>query len=159
MTGPTGALVRIFHRDELVKVHPRMAPGRRSTDPADLPSEKTAYAMRELNLLQRMAGHGEAVGAYAAALLDTPLPWTLMRRSTPVRGLAKKWGDERVDAACRSVLDHEVVNVGLIGHMLERGTEGTAVPPTLPGRVIPGRFARDPDHFAQKTSCTPAARN
>src|SRR5205085_1526188 len=34
-------LVRIFHRGQLVKVHPRMAPGRRSTDPSDLPSEKT----------------------------------------------------------------------------------------------------------------------
>ena len=142
------SLVRIFHRGQLVKVHPRMAPGRRSTDPADLPSEKTAYAMRDLNLLQRMAaGHGEAVGAYGAALLDTPLPWTKMRQVYALLGLAKKWGDERVDAACRSALDHEVVNVGLIGRMLERGTEGTAAPPSLPGTVVPARFARDPGHF------------
>ncbi len=49
------ALVRIFHRGQLVKVHPRMPAGKRSTDPADLPLHKTAYAMRDLNLLQRMA--------------------------------------------------------------------------------------------------------
>src|SRR5207302_67775 len=67
-------LVRIFHRGTLVKVHPRQPPGGRSTDPADLPSEKTAYAMRDLDLLQRMAAsHGEAVGTYAAALPDPPL--------------------------------------------------------------------------------------
>ena len=27
------SLVRVFHRGQLVKVHPRMAPGKRSTDP------------------------------------------------------------------------------------------------------------------------------
>ena len=26
------------------------------------------------------SGHGPAVGAYAAALLDTPLPWIRMRQ-------------------------------------------------------------------------------
>jgi transposase len=143
------SLVRIFHRGQLVKVHARVPPGKRSTDPADLPSDKTAYAMRDLNLLQRMAAsHGEAIGAYAAALLDTPLPWTKMRQVYALLGLANKWGDERVDAACRSALEHEVVNVGLIGRMLERGTEETTLQPALPGTVIPGRFARDPGHFA-----------
>jgi len=142
-------LVRLFHRGQLVKVHPRMPPGKRSTDPADLPSEKTAYAMRDLNLLQRMAAaHGEAIGAYAAALLDTPLPWTKMRQIYALVGLVKKWGAERVEAACRSSLDHEVVNVGLIGRMLERGTEGVPLQAALPGTVVAGRFARDPSHFA-----------
>jgi transposase len=143
------SLVRLFHRGQLVKVHPRMPAGRRSTDPADLPSEKTAYAMRDLDLLQRMAAsHGEAVGVYAAALLDTPLPWTKMRQVYALLGLVKKWGAQRVEAACASALDHEVINVSLIGRMLERGTEATTIQPALLGTVIPGRFARDPNHFA-----------
>jgi transposase len=150
------ALVRIFHRGQLVKVHPRMPAGKRSTDPADLPSEKTVYAMRDLNLLQRMAtGHGEAIGAYATALLDTPLPWTKMRQVYALLGLVKKWGTERVEAACRSALDHEVINVGLIGRMLERGTEATTVQPALPGTIVPGRFARDPGHFAVRATDRP----
>ena len=41
-------LVRVFHRGALVKVHPRARPGGRVTDPADLPADKTAYAMRDL---------------------------------------------------------------------------------------------------------------
>ena len=149
-------LVRIFHRGQLIKVHPRMAPGRRSTDPADLPSHKTVYAMRDLNLLQRMAaGHGEAIGVYAAALLDGPLPWTKMRHVYALLGLVKKWGNQRVETACASALEHEVVNVGLIGRMLERGTEATPVQPALPGTVIPGRFARDPGHFAVRAPDRP----
>ena len=147
-------LVRIFHRGQLVKVHPRQAPGGRSTDPDDLPTEKTAYTMRDLDRLRRMAAsHGEAVGVYAAALLDTPLPWTKMRQVYALLGLVKKWGAERVDAA--GALEHEVVNVGLIGRMLDRGTEHTTIQPSLPGTVITGRFARDPDHFALGTTKPP----
>jgi hypothetical protein len=58
-----------------------VAPGRRHTDPADLPAELTMYAMRNLDALRRNASvHGPHVGAYAAALLEHPLPWTNMRQ-------------------------------------------------------------------------------
>jgi len=143
-------LVRVFARGQLVKVHPRQQPGRRITDPADLPSERTIYAMRDLEALKRLAAdHGPAIGAFATALLDIPLPWTKMRQVYALLGLVKKWGAERVDAACASALEHEAVNVGLIGRMLERGTENnTTTQPSLPGVVVPGRFARDPQEFA-----------
>jgi hypothetical protein len=67
-------------------------------------------------------------------------------------GLAKKWGDERVEAACARALEAEAVDVGLIGRMLERATE-TAPQPALPGlsNVIPGRFSRDASEFATGT--------
>jgi transposase len=143
------SLVRIFARGQLVKVHPRQAAGRRVTDPDDLPAERTVYAMRDLDRLRRMAaGHGPAIGTYAVALLDTPLPWTRMRQVYALLGLVKKWGSDRVETACASALDHEVVNVALIGRMLERGTEKTTKQPARPGTVVAGRFARDPDHFA-----------
>ena len=143
-------LVRVFHRGQLIKVHPRQPPGRRSTDPDDLPSNKTVYAMRDLDRLRRMAAeHGPAIGAYASALLDIPLPWTKMRQVYALLGLVKKWGPARVEMACASALAHEQVNVGLIGRMLERGTEGaTPSAPPAAGTVIAGRFARDPGHFA-----------
>jgi len=149
------ALVRVFQRGQLVKVHPRQAPGRRSTDPDDLPSHTTVYAMRDLDRLRRMAAaHGEAIGVYATALLDIPLPWTKMRQVYALLGLVKKWGAARVNTACANALELEVVNVGLIGRMLERGTENTTIQPALPGTVI-GRFARDPAHFAVAASKRP----
>jgi hypothetical protein len=45
-------------------------------------------------------------------------------------------------------LEHEAVNVGLIGRMLERGREQTVIEPPVPVPVTAGRFARDPAHFA-----------
>ena len=147
-------LVRVFSRGQLIKVHPRQIAGHRSTDPDDLPSDKTVYAMRDLDKLGRIAAeHGLAIGAYAAALLDVPLPWTRMRQVYALLGLVKKWGPDRVNAACERALDAEAVNVGLIGRMLERGTEndGETTPiqqQVLPGTVVTPRFARDDSHFA-----------
>ena len=142
-------LVKVFFRGQLVKVHPRQPPGGCKTDPADLPSEKTVYAMRDLNRLQAMAAtHGPAVGTYARALLDIPLPWTRMRQVYALLGLVKKWGPERVDAACARALEAEAISVSLIGRMLERATENQQ-PPSPPGPPPPGgRFARAPEHFA-----------
>lgn len=146
------ALVRISSRGQVVKVHPRQAPGHRSTDPDDLPSERSAYAMRDLDTLRRIAaGHGPAVGTFAAALLDHPLPWTKMRQVYALLGLVKKWGPQRVEAACASALEHEAVNVGLIGRMLERATETTRTAPPAPaGTVVAARFARPPGDFATR---------
>ncbi|CAA9229159.1 MAG: Putative transposase [uncultured Acidimicrobiales bacterium] len=145
-------LVRVFSRGQLIKTHPRTRAGGRVTDPADLPAERTAYAMRDLEHLKRLAGDaGPAVGAYTAAVLDHPLPWTKMRQAYALLGLVKRWGPDRVEAACRRALDAEAIDVGLIGRMLDRATETAtaeqpATPPAAPSK--PARFARDPKHFA-----------
>lgn len=146
-------LVRVSHRGQLIKVHPRQAPGGRSTDPADLPSERTTYALRDIAHLQHLASsHGDAIGAYATAVLDTPLPWTKMRQVYALLGLVKKWGPDKVDAACRRALDAEAVSVSLIGRMLERATENTENTETAPAPATT-RFARDPGEYT-----TPAAK-
>ena len=143
-------LVRVSYRGQAVKVHPRQAPGGRSTDPADLPAEATAYAMRDLDHLRRLAaGHGPAIGAYATAILDHPLPWTKMRQVYALLGLVKRWGPQRVEAACARAADAEAFNVGLIARMIERATEaGSAAEPPASAVAGPARFARPPDHFA-----------
>jgi len=123
-----------------------------------MPTGKEIYATRDLDRLRRMAAdYGPAVGAYAAAILDTPLPWTRMRRVYRLLGLVKKWGPERVDAACARALDAEAVDVNLIARMLERARETAEVeaPPT-PSNVIEGRFARDPSEFSARRPDSPA---
>jgi transposase len=146
-------LVRIYSRGQLVKTHPRQQPGRRVTDADDLPDGTAVYALRDIEHLKRLAAsHGPTIGIYAATLLDIPLPWTKMRQVYALLGLVEKWGAERVEAACQRALEAEAVNVGLIGRMLERGTETTPIQPTLPGTVVTGRFARDPSHFAVGTA-------
>ena len=140
--------VKLYWRGELIKVHPVMAPGRRHTDPADLPAEVSAYAMRDLNTLQRKASaHGDHVGAYAAAVLEHPLPWTKMRQVYRLLGLVRRHGADAVDDACRRAADAEVIDVGLIERMLTRGA-GAQLPliPTPPAAA--SRFVRASSDFA-----------
>jgi len=74
--------VRLYVGAELVKVHPRVAPGKRSTDASDYPSHKAAYALRSVDDVKARARRmGEHVGRYAEQLLGGPLPWTKMRQA------------------------------------------------------------------------------
>ena len=72
------------------------------------------------------AGHGQAIGAYAAALLDIPLPWTKMRQVYALLGPRQEVGTRHASTPpARRALDAEAINVGLIGRMLERAPRTT----------------------------------
>ncbi len=92
--------------------------------------------------------HGPAIGAYAAVILDHPLPWTKMRQVYALLGLVKKWGPARVEAACARAAEAEAYSVSLIGRMIERAQESGG-DPVLPlqGRLLSARFARPPEDF------------
>ncbi|MGH9045941.1 MAG: IS21 family transposase [Acidimicrobiales bacterium] len=143
--------VKLYFSGELIKVHPRVLPGKRHTDPADYPKGKEVYATRDIEGLKRMAAdHGESIGVFAGSLLDTPLPWTKMRQVYRLLGLVKKWGAGRVENACRRALEAEAVDVNLVSRMLERAREEAAPDGRPDPVVIQGRFARDPGEFASQ---------
>ena len=102
--------MKLFHRGQLIKTHPRQPPGGRCTDPADLPAERVGYAMRDLDRLRATARrHGQNIGIYADRLLDDPLPWTRMRAVYRLLGLVRRYGPGPVDTACGTALDLDVV--------------------------------------------------
>jgi hypothetical protein len=75
--------VRFYYHRKLVKVHPRVAPGQRHTDPGDFPPEQAACALRDRAFFERRAAeHGTNVGLFAKRLLVGPLPWTRMRQAS-----------------------------------------------------------------------------
>jgi hypothetical protein len=135
-------LVKFYHRGQLVKVHPRQRPGRRITDAADLPAGKAIYATRDTqSLLFQARMDGDAVGAFAARLLDCELPWTRMRQVYRLLGLARRYGSDRLDDACAKALEIDCVDVGVVARMLERVSAGMPETPAVPQR-LPLRFAR-----------------
>lgn len=142
------ALVKVFHRGQLIKVHSRKPPGGRSSDPADFPAGKADYALRDVvSLKTKAAAAGPAVGLYASRLLDTPLPWTRMRTVYRLLSLVRGYGPGPVNAACARALELDVVDVTKIARLLEQGREQQSDPP--PAKVVggPARFARDPAEF------------
>lgn len=148
------ASVKLYLKNELIKVHQRKPPGGRSTDRNDYPTGKADLAMRSVDGVRRRAlAQGENIGALAERLLDGPLPWTKMRQAYGLLRICDRYGAARVDAVCARALAFDVLDVGRIERMLkmartlEEATENA-------GKLVPlsSRFARDPAAFATRTT-------
>jgi hypothetical protein len=141
-------IVRVYARGLLIKTHPRKPPGGQSIDASDYPVERSVYALRNVDALRRQAeGAGAVIGRYAAALLDSPLPWTRMRRVYALLGLVRRYGAARVTEVCTVALDADMLDVRRLQRMLEQATTS---PPTAPsGRIIPlARYLRPATQYA-----------
>jgi hypothetical protein len=145
--------VRLYRGSDLVKMHMRVAPGKRATDPRDYPEGKADYATRSVERICAQArARGGHVGDFVAKLLDGPLPWTKMRQAYGLLRQCDRYGNAKVDALCNRSLAFGVLDVGRIERMLKAATkiesegerEGRVV--TLPV----ARFARDPATFATR---------
>jgi len=154
-----GTLVKIYHRGQVVRTHPQQPAGGRSSDAADFPPGTDVYARRDVGKLAKMAAaRGEAIGIYAARILDTPLPWTRMRAVYALIGLARAYGNDPVEQACAAALELDVISVGKIKSIVEKGTGKQAAQAAArsrqagaAARVTAARFARDPREFATAT--------
>lgn len=146
--------VRFYHGAEMVKTHPRQCPGGRSTDPNDFPAEKSAYARRDVTFLEQQATrHGTTIGRFAHALLEGPLPWTRMRRVYALIGLAKRYGDARVEAVCVTALAAGMLDVRRLERMLQQAVPPADAAPL--GRILPfPRYLRASQQYALPLSTT-----
>lgn len=104
--------------------------------------------MRNVDALRRQAdAAGEVIGRYAAALLDSPLPWTRMRRVYALLGLVRRYGAGRVTEVCAVALHADMLDVHRVKRMLEQGV--VAPPATAPARVMPrARYLRPATQYA-----------
>jgi len=143
--------VRFFLGGEMLKLHARVAPGKRSTDPNDYPVGKADYALRSVDKLkERAREHGEHVGSFAERLLGGPLPWGRMRQGYGLLRLCERYGAARVDALCARALAFDVVDVPRIERML-KAAQKVEDDATTDGKVVrlpEGRFTRDAASFA-----------
>lgn len=142
--------VKIYFGTELIKVHARKPPGGRSTDPNDYPTDKAAYALRNVEaLVGKAQERGTHVGRFAEKLLGGPLPWTRMRQVYALLRLCDKYGEGRVEAVCQSALSFDVVDVARITRMLKKAAKPPVPSPERRKLVqlpLP-RFARPQEHF------------
>jgi len=146
-------VVKIYFGTELIKMHERQPPGGRSTDAADYPTHKAAYALRDVDALRaKAATKGTHVGEYADRLLGGALPWTKMRQAYALLSLCDKFGDGRVEAICQSALAFDVVDVSRLAKMLKSAAKPTR--PELAGNVVQlalPRFLRPTDQFETRS--------
>lgn len=147
-------LVRIYLDGALIKTHPRVTAGSRSTDHADYPPEKTDYTMRDPNrIIERARGHGESIGEFAARLLDGEFPWNKLRQAQKLLRLVDRYGPERLEAACRRALAFELIKVGRLESIVRHAIDTESKSDEPAGEVVQLglRFLRAPESFKHKT--------
>lgn len=144
-----GDLVKIYRRGQLIKTHPRVDPGQRSTDPEDYPIGVRELACRDQQALLAQAQEaGQAIGRYAERLLAGPQPWARLRHVYRLLGLVRRYAAPAVEAACARALEVDIVEVGRVARMVEQAVETNP----LPTRPQPAQAGRRPLRFLRQAS-------
>jgi transposase len=116
--------VRIYADRLLVKTHARVPKGKQSNDPRDYPPERAALAFRDAEFFRSQAAkHGEAVGGFAAKLLESDQPWTKLRAASWLLRVVQRFGATRVEPVCRRLLDQDAVDVRRLERLLQQGVD------------------------------------
>jgi transposase len=147
------ALVKLYKKGELMKVHPRQQRGGRATDPNDYPAEKTTYALRAPDRIVRRASElGPNVEAFAQKLFEGPLPWAKLRAGQKLVSLGERYGGERLDAACQRSLAYDLVDVRRVQRILLQAIDRESLPAEEPGTPLGSRFARPGSAFDHRSA-------
>jgi transposase len=146
-------LVRIYHKEKLIKTHPVKAPGERSIDYDDYPKEKTPYAMRNCEYhIQKAREIGKYCGRFTEKLLSGDFPWSKLRQAQKLIRLGEKYGSERVESACHRAIAFSLFNVYRVENIIKEATNSLPFPDNdspakEPAGALPGRFRRPIKYF------------
>ena len=146
-------LVRIYHHNEVIKTHPVMPAGRRSTDYEDYPKHKTAYAMRSCDYyIGKAKEAGTNCGSFMEQLLSGDFPWSKLRQAQKLMRLSEKYGTARIEQACSRALSFSLIDVYRVENIVKLafGKEVEKGGGKERGVVVPGRFGRPAEYFKQK---------
>jgi len=118
------ALVRIYHKGSLIKIHKRMGPGKRSTDFDDYPAELAPYTLRNPKY-QISEGYRRAneIGAFIEEILTGPYPWHRLRSAQKILRLSDKYGADRMAAALTKAKAYSIYDMRRIENMLKNNVE------------------------------------
>jgi hypothetical protein len=143
-------LVRLYCKGQLIKTHPVVLPGKRSTDFSDYPKEKTPYAMRSCTYyIEKAEEIGHSCQQFMELLLAGDFPWARLRQAQKLLRLPGKYGKDRVENACSRALAFDLIDVRRVEGMITKGLEGTEG--ASRGKVIaPARFARPASYFVKE---------
>ncbi len=125
----TTTTVRLYNNHKLIAVHPRHSkPGSKHTLEEHLPPNAIAYCMRDsqwcLVQSKKIGTHCEQV--IQKLLSDSVVDY--LRAAQAIIGLQKKYGDARLDAACRRALVFQSAHYKTIKSILQQGLEYAPLP-------------------------------
>ncbi|WP_317440772.1 hypothetical protein [Streptomyces collinus] len=159
----TATIVQVLHEGQLVKTHAALEQGKR-TDRGDYPLEKIAFQMRTPIWC---SGQASQVGDTCREVIDQLLGVNALyrlRAAQGVLGLRKRYGDIRLEAACRKAVAVGDPSYRTVKGILVAGTEAdpargraTPVEPNSSTGRGPGR-RQHPHSNPRRRSRRPGSR-
>lgn len=148
-------LTRIYYGGAVIKTHPVVSEGKRSTDYNDYPKHKTHYAMRNCDYyIDKAKEVGTHCGRFAAELLSGDFPWSKLRQAQKLIRLSDQYGTQRIEQACSRALSFNLIDVYRLENIVKQalGQEANTDKggEKAKGVVVPGRFGRPAEYFKHK---------
>lgn len=148
--------VRLYKEHELVAVHPRLLkPGSKHSLNEHLPPNALAYCMQDSQWCLEQA---HQIGPHCEQLITQLLTESVVDYLRGVQGiiaLQKKYGNARLEAACRRALSFQCGYYKTVKNILQQGLEYTPLPEQNAFDVLAeaytgkGRFCRDTSKLLQ----------
>jgi len=148
--------VRLYKEHELVAVHPRLfKPGSKQSLNEHLPPNALAYCMRDSQWCLEQARH---IGEHCAQLIGQLLTESVvdyLRGAQGIIALQKKYGNARLDSACKRALSFQCGYYKTVKNILQQGLEYAPLPEQKAFDVLAetytgkGRFCRDTSKLLQ----------
>src|SRR6266508_4620899 len=140
----TAAVVEIFHRSRRVASHVREYGRKRFiTDPEHMPAAHRAHLEWTPS---KLIAWGRSVGPAVAELVETilntrPHPEHGYRACMGLKRLVKRYGPERLTAACQRALATHAISYGSVQAILKNNLDRVPVAAAPPAKVVPIRHA------------------
>jgi len=147
--------VEIFLGTKRVFTHPRSALRRGfTTEPAHMPSHHKEFAEWTPQRIERWAlSVGAATGEFIARILEAKVhPEQAFRSSMGVISLARSYGKDRLEAACRRALVFRAYSYRNVKTILEKGLDAEPAPEPPPEAVVHVNV-RGADYYAETSPC------
>lgn len=144
-------LTRIYHQGAVIKTHPVVPEGKRSTDYEDYPAHKTPYAMRNCDYyIAKAKEAGSSCGSFMDQLLSGDFPWSKLRQAQKLIRLTEKFGTARVEQACVRALSFSLIDVFRLERIITQAFDNEAEKGgDKRGIVVPARFGRPAEYFTK----------
>ena len=146
-------LTRIYHQGAVIKTHPVMSEGKRSTDYEDYPKYKTQYALRNCDYyIDKAKEVGPNCGSFAEQLLSGDFPWSKLRQAQKLIRLSEKYGTTRTEQACIRALSFSLIDVFRLERIIKQafGKEAEKGGEKASGVIVSARFGRPAEYFKHK---------
>lgn len=140
--------VRVYDDHTLVAQHVKLIqPGSLTTIEDHLPPNAQAYLMKDPTWCRKQA---EEIGEFCKEVIETLFSDKVidnLRSAQGIVGLSKKYGNSRLNAACKRAIAYKSVNYTTIKNILKNGFEYQTLPEEeafdlLANAYTNGRFIR-----------------